>query len=431
MLSKKLIFITLLLGVSQLGPASAQRSSFIDRIVAVVNDDVILSSELEQEAFAVTDQLRSSNTQVPSREVLEKQVLERLIMNRLQVQAARKAGLRVDERALNNAVQGIAAQNQMSLAQFRNRLEAGGYSYEQFRERIRSQMLIERMHRRHVASKVTIPEREIDNFLANESRRESADPELRLAQILFALPDGASADQIDEVRSRAEEILRRVDAGEDFAELAVTYSDGRNALEGGVLGWKKASELPSAFASALRGAKEGEVTELVRSGAGFHIIKVVGARSEDRVLIEQTRAQHVLIRPGELATEEEAIRRLEELRERVVNGEEFAGIARAHSDDRGSALRGGDLGWLNPGDTVPQFERQMNELRPGEVSEPFRTQFGWHIVQVVERREHDGTDAVRRTRARDAIRRRKSGEELQTWQRQLRDEAYVELRLNQ
>ena len=431
MFSRTFRFTTLVLCITLMGSASAQRSTFIDRIVAVVNDDVILSSELEQEAFAVTDQLRSTNTQVPSREVLEKQVLERLIMNRLQVQAAQKAGLRIDERALNNAVQSIAAQNQMSLAQFRDRLESGGYNYEHFRERIRSQMLIDRMHRRYVESKVTIPEREIENFLANEARREIADPELRLAQILFALPDGASAGQIDEMRSRAEEILRRVEAGEDFAELAVTYSDGRNALEGGVLGWKKASELPNAFASALQGAKEEDVTDLIRSGAGFHIIKVIGTRSEDRVLIEQTRAQHVLVRPGELATEEEAIRRLEELRERVVNGEEFAGIARAHSDDRGSALRGGDLGWLNPGDTVPQFERQMNDLLPGEVSEPFRTQFGWHIVQVVERREHDGTDAVRRTRARNAIRRRKSDEELQTWQRQLRYEAYVELRLDQ
>jgi peptidyl-prolyl cis-trans isomerase SurA len=419
----------LLLGIR---PAEAQRTEFIDRIVSVVNDDVILSSDLARELFAIRDQLKANNTPLPSSEVLERQVLERLIMTRLQIQEANRIGLRVDEPALNTAVGNIAAQNKLSLTQFRATLEEGGYNFGQFRERIRGQMLIERLRRRQIETRVSVPEREIDNVLANEATRDSGNrnPELLLAQILFELPDGAAADEIEQVQARASEVLERVRAGEDFAEMAVSFSNGRNALEGGQLGWRKLSELPAAFAEALRDLEEGDSSELVRSGAGFHIVKVVQRRSKGRVVIEQTKAQHVLARPGELATEEEVIQRLQQLRDRLLQGDEFGPIARSHSDDRGSALRGGDLGWLSPGDTVPAFERQMALLAPGEISEPFRSQFGWHIVQVVERRNHDGTDAVRRTRAMETIRRRKSEEELQTWQRQLRDEAYVEIRLD-
>lgn len=420
--------LTLALVVSSAG-VNAQRSEFIDRIVAVVNDDVILASDLAREVFAVRDNLRASNTPLPESDVLERQVLERLIMTRLQVQEAERTGLRVDEPALNSAIATIAEQNKMSLPQFRATLEQGGYDFGQFRERIRGQMLVERLRRRQVETRVKVPEREVDNFLANEERRSTDDPQLQLAQILLALPEGATADQIDEARVRAEEILGRLQAGEDFSQLAVSYSDDRNALEGGILGWRKLSELPELFGRALTGLPRGANTGLIRSGAGFHIVKVLDVRSEEKVVIEQTNARHILIRPGELATEDEAITRLTQLRERLVQGDEFGPLARSHSDDRGSALRGGELGWLSPGDTVPPFERQMNALRVGEISEPFRTQFGWHIVEIVERRNHDGTDAVRRTRAMEAIRRRKGEEELQTWLRQLREEAYVELRL--
>jgi peptidyl-prolyl cis-trans isomerase SurA len=429
-LDRSLILAALLLSFVVPSPAFAQRAEFIDRIVAVVNEDAILSSELAQEVFTVRDQLRATKTPLPSADVLEKQVLERLIMNRLQVQAARRSGLRIDERTLNQALQRIADQNQLNLSQFRERLEEGGYNYEQFRERIRAQILIDRMNRRQIETRVSVPEREIDSFLANEERQDTKNPELRLAQILFALPDGASADEIDSTRARADEVMDRLAAGDDFAELAVTHSNGRKALEGGVLGWKKLSELPRVFSEALTDVGESELTQMIRTGAGFHIVKVLSRRAQERVLIQQTNARHILISPGELATEDEAVKRLEQLRERVILGDDFAPLAKSHSDDRGSALRGGDLKWLNPGDTVPTFEREMDALDPGEVSEPFRTQFGWHIVQVVERREHDGTSAVRRTRAREAIRRRKSDEELQSWQRQLRDEAYVELRLD-
>ena len=413
---------------------SAQSSDYeaLDSIVAVVNSEVVLNSELEDEIRTVRDQLRSTNRAVPRRSVLEKQVLERLILTKLQLETARRSGIRVDDTRLNAALEDIARSNQMSLPAFRARLEEDGYEFSGFRERVRIQILVNRVRSRTVQSRIKVPEREIDRFLENQ-RLQEGDTNLSfdVAHILIALPDGATADELDTARQRGEALLKQLEEGADFGDLALAESDGQNALEGGALGWREESELPEFFGDALQSLEKGQYSPLLRSPSGFHIVKLVDTKVGDQVVVQQTRARHILIRVTELVSEEGVIQRLESLRERVMNGDDFGKLARSHSDDRSSALREGDLGWLNPGDTVPAFERQMDLLDDGELSEPFRSQFGWHIVQVIERRSHDSTEAVRRAQARDAIMKRKRDEELQTWLRQLRDEAYVEIRLDE
>ncbi|NKC11381.1 MAG: molecular chaperone SurA [Gammaproteobacteria bacterium] len=414
-----------LVWLSTIGTALAQKEP-LDRIVAVVNDGVILESELNQEIRSARASVRGN----PSDEVLARQVLEQLIMMSLQAQIAERSGLRVSEARVNAALEEMANANNVGLAEFRDLLELEGYDFELFRDRVRAQILVGLLHQRQV-SKVTVSEHEIRAHLANEESAQRIDPEVLVAQILVALPDGASPEEIAEGREEADAIVAWLDTGEDFAYLAISESDGRNALQGGEIGWRKPSDLPAAFADALRGLNEGEYSRPVRTASGFHIIKILRTRGAQSHVVRQTRARHILLKPGELVTEAEVVARLEGLHKRIVNGDDFGALARAHSDDRGSALRDGDLGWLNPGVTVPEFEREMDALESGEVSEPFRTQFGWHVVQVLERRDHDGTEEVRRVRAEAAIRRRKSDEELQTWMSQQRDQAYVDLRLEE
>ena len=411
--------------------AAQSENERLNSIVAVVNDEVVLYSELSEEMRSVREQLRDSDTRLPSDAVFRKQVLERVVMLRLQTQTARQNGIRVNNTQLNAALQDIAGQNKLSLSQFRDAVEADGFSFASFRERIRSEIMINRARQRLVASRITVPEREITRYLANKEATNGTDEQVSVAHILFEVPDGASAAEIAVAKQRGEEVLAKLNAGEGFDEMAVAYSDGQNALDGGLLGWRNVNELPSTFAEAITALEKGDYLGLVRSGSGFHIVRLVDRKSGEQHVIQQTRARHILLRPGELANEAEVIARLATLRERINNGDDFGKLARAHSDDRGSALREGDLGWLNPGDTVPAFERQMEGLDAGEMSDAFRSQFGWHIVQVLERRDHDSTDAVKRGTAREAIMLRKRDEELQTWLRQLRDEAYVDIRLDE
>lgn len=403
----------------------------LDRIVAVVNDDVIVASELENRLREVRAQLRQSGTPPPAEEALERQVLERLILDRLQLQVARESGIRVEETELNEALERIAARNQLTLRQFRDVLERDGFDFARFREQVRDEILLSRVRQRSVERRVTVSPREVDSFLATARQQGGGDNEYRLGHILIAVPEAASAQQIDEARRRAEAVLGRLRAGEDFAQVAAEVSDGQQALQGGDLGWRKSQELPTIFADAVPGLEPGDVTDPIRSPSGFHIVKLVDLRGDSRFVVTQTRARHILLRPNDLLDDEAARARLEQIEARIENGEDFAELARANSDDTVSAAQGGDLGWLNPGDTVPAFERAMNALPEGAVSEPFRTQFGWHIVQVLERRDHDDTEQVRRARAAEQIRKRKLDEEMQTWLRQLRDEAYVEVRLDE
>jgi len=403
----------------------------VDRIVAVVNNDVIVDSELRARMRDVRAQLRESGTQSPPEAALTRQVLERLILEKLQLQRAGDTGLRVEDEELNKAIETIAERNKLTIRQFRDVLERDNVDFVQFREQMRNEILLMRVRQRAVERRVSVSEREIDNFLATRKQQGSSVDEYRLSHILIAVPEAASAEQIDTARTRAEEILARLAGGESFAQVAAEVSDGQQALQGGDLGWRKSAELPTIFADAIPSLKPGDLSPIIRSPSGFHIVKLVDMRGDSRYVVTQTHARHILVRASGLVTDAEARVRLEKIRIRVENGEKFEELARSHSDDTVSATRGGDLGWVSPGDTVPAFERVMVALPEGAVSEPFRTQFGWHVVQVLERRDHDGTEQVRRTRAREQIRKRKLDEEVQNWLRQLRDEAYVELRLEE
>ncbi|NIV75672.1 MAG: molecular chaperone SurA [Gammaproteobacteria bacterium] len=422
------ILLALLLG---LGPAAHAAVVPLDRIVAVVNNDVIVLSELENRVRTIRAQLRQSGTSPPPESVLERQVLERLILDRLQLQMAENMGIRVDDTTLNRAVAQLAQRNGLSVRQFRDILERDGYDFARFREDVRNEIIISRLQQRQINNRVTVSQREVENYLATRAQQANPDTEYRLGHILIGVPEAASPDAIAAARAKAEEVLASVRAGVDFAQTAVAVSDGQQALQGGDLGWRKQQQLPTIFAEVVRGMQPGEVAGPIRSPSGFHIVKLVEKRGQEKHVITQTHARHILIRTDELTSEAEARRQLEQLQTRIENDEPFTELARAHSDDRGSAVNGGDLGWLSPGDTVSNFENVMNGLAAGEVSEPFRSQFGWHIVQVVERRRYDGTEEVRRTQALEQIRQRKSEQELDTWLRELRDEAYVEYRLEE
>lgn len=401
----------------------------LDRIVAIINDDVIMRSELRAKIRTVTNQMNEQNIPLPPQDILEKQVLDQLILTKLQTQMADNTGIRVDEETLNRALGRIAAENELSLSQFREILEEDGYSYERFREDIRDEILISRLQQRQVDNRVGVTDREIENFLSNQVLRGETDTEFRIAHILIATPEGASYRQLAEIKERAEKALAELNAGDDFSRLAAIYSDGSQALNGGDLGWRKAGQVPTLFADFIADMEPGEISELIKSPSGYHIIKLTERRSGEKVVVTQTRARHILIRPNELVTDEDAYRRLEQLKTRIDGGDDFAELAKGHSNDTMSAAQGGDLGWVSPGDLVPEFEQVMNVLEPGQTSAPFRSQFGFHILQVLERREHDSTEDVRRARAREVIRRRKLEEARGDWLRQLRDEAYVEYRL--
>lgn len=414
------------------GVAGAQTVVELDRIVAVVNDDVIVESELGTRVRTIKAQLRQAGTPLPPENVLEQQVLERLVLERLQIQIAEVNGIRVEDENLNQAVQAVARQNNLTLAQFREILERDGFDFAKFREDMRNEMLIARLRQRQVENRISVTDRDIDNYLATVEQQGGGENEYLLQHILIAVPEAASSDKIAEARAKAEDLVARLRDGANFSEMAVAESDGQQALEGGSLGWVKSANLPTIFAEAVPGLKQGEITDPIRSPSGFHIVKMADIRGDaGRHMVSQTKVRHILVRPDELTTPEEARVRLEQLRLRIENGEDFNELARAHSDDRGSALQGGDLGWVNPGGTVPKFETVMNSLAPGEVSEPFDTQFGWHIMQVLERREFDDTEQARRAKAAEVLRKRRMDEELQNWLRQIRDEAYVELRLEE
>ncbi len=402
----------------------------LNRIVAIVNNDVIVESELRARIRQVRDSLRKSGTQPPSIEALSHQVLERLILERLQLQIAQDNGIRVSDNDLNRAVETIAKRNKLTLRKFRDVIESGGLDFAKFREQIRREMVLTRVRQRSVAAKVSVTPREIDNYLATVAQQGGGSNEFHIGHILVAVPEAASSEQISEAREKAADILQRLNNGEDFAQLAATDSDGQQALEGGDLGWRKAAELPTIFADAIPGLKPGEVSRAIRSPSGFHIVKLLDLRGDSRYVIKQTKARHILIRTNELISDSDAQTRLTQLKIRIENNENFAELARSHSDDTTSATRGGELGWLNPGDTVPMFENTMNKLAINGVSEPFKSQFGWHIVQVMQRQDFDDTEKVRRTKAANKIRNRKLDEEVQNWLRQLRDESYVELRLD-
>lgn len=413
-------------------PVSAAPRDIIeaDRIVAVIGSEAVTYHELRARLASALRQLERQGTPLPPQDVLERQMLERVITERAQLQYARESGLRVDDVQLDQAVSRIAASNKLTLQQFREALEKDGVSYAKFREEIRSEMIMVRLREREVDNKLVISDGEIDNYLADQKARGGGE-EYELAHILLRAPESASPEQLQKLRLRGEQALQRAQAGENFAQLAAAYSDAQDALQGGGLGWRGLDRLPALYAEAASRLQPGELSPLLRSAAGFHVVKLIGKRGGNQpAAIQQTRARHILVRINEVVSESEASRKLQTVRERIVNGVDFAEQARLYSQD-GSATKGGDLGWLNPGDTVPEFEQAMDALKVGELSPVVRSPFGMHLIQVQERRERDVSEERQRAVARQALRERKLDEAYQDWLRQLRDRVYVENRLEE
>ncbi|WP_305073599.1 peptidylprolyl isomerase [Propionivibrio sp.] len=434
---KRLLRAALLLVLLQSAVASAQapqRSAAepipVDRIVAVVNDEVITLHELNRGLERAVAQLRRQGTPLPPRDVLERQMLERLVMDKIQLQHAREIGLRVDDGQLDQALQRIAAGNKMSMEQFREVLQRDGIAFPKFREDIRNEMLIARVREREVENKIAVSDSEIENYLEGQSAA-GAGEEYEVAHILLRAPESANSVQLATLKAKADEVLERARKGENFAQLAAAYSDAPDGLQGGSLGMRPIDRLPNIFSDVVAKMSAGDVGPLLRSPNGFHIVKLLNKKGGAALPpVQQTRVRHILIRVNELVSESEAQHKLEGLYDRIIHGEKFAELAKLHSQD-GSAPKGGDLGWIYPGDTVPEFERAMNNLKPGEVSRPVKSPFGFHLIEVLERRVQDVSADRQKAAARQVLRERKLDEAYQDWLRQARDRAYVDLRLEE
>ncbi len=403
----------------------------IDRVVAVVNNEVITRADLTNRTQMATAQLKSQGTPPPPRDVLERQVLERLISTSVQLQFARETGLRVDDTELDRAMQRIASENRLDLQGLRAAIEKDGIPFQKFREDIRDEIVMARLREREVDNRIVVTESEIDNFISTQQTQTERGDEYNLAHILVTVPENASPEQIQARRARVDQALQQLKSGADFRQVAASFSDAPDALQGGAMGWRDAARLPSMFLEAIKTMAPGAVSEPLRSANGFHILRLNERRgSTAPVIVSQTRARHILIRTNELVPEAEARRRLESIKERLENKGDFAQLARQYSED-GSNAKGGELGWLSPGDTVPEFERAMGALQPGQISGPVQTQFGWHLIQVLERRNEDMSKERLRLEARRVLRARKSDEAYQEWVRQRRDLAYIEYRLDE
>lgn len=433
-MNSRFIFAVLILAVSHAasgapGDRKKEEGVALDRIVAVVNSDVVTRLDLDEQIKVATQQLKRQGTPLPARDVLERQLLERLITAKVLTQTAKETGLRVDDTQLQRSIERIAQENKATPEAFRKTLEGEGIDFNRFREELRNEILITRLKEREVDSKILITDAEIDNYLKNQLGQAGKDDEYNLSHILVLVPEQASPEKIQAKRVIADKALEQLKGGSDFRQVSAGVSDAQNALDGGALGWRPAAKLPQIFVDAVKNMKVGDVSPVLRSANGFHIIKLTDKRGNDSpVIIQQTHARHILIRLNEVVSESEAKQRLTNLKERVENGTSFAELARLQSEDA-SASRGGDLGWLSPGDTVPEFERAMNALEPGKVSDPVQSPFGWHLIQVVERRNEDMSKERQRVLARQSIRTRKGDEAYQEWVRQQRDRAYVEVRL--
>ncbi len=424
---KKLLLSTLLICCAASAHAEQQ---VLDRLIAVVNEEAVTLTELENETTIVIAQLKSQRQNLPSDETLRQQVLERLIMKHIQSQLAAQNNIIIDDVTLNQTLQTIAEQNRLSLAEFRQILIDDGFDFNQFREHIRHEVLVSRLRQRFVDNRINVSTAEVEQFLAQQAKLGAGDEEYLLSHILISTPEGASSEQIQVARDEVNGLLQQMRDGANFADLAIAHSDGQNALKGGDLGWRSAGQLPSLFAEQVIKMQVGDISEPIRSPSGFHLLKIVDKKGDQRrQVITQTHARHILIKTDAITTEEEARNKLAQLRERIVNGADFGELARAHSVDKGSAVSGGDLGWASPGQMVPRFEQEMGALAPGEISQPFESRFGWHIVQVLERREYDSTEESQRSAARAQLIDRKIAEEETLWLRRIREEAYVDVKL--
>jgi peptidyl-prolyl cis-trans isomerase SurA len=424
------LLMSLFLFMSAVHADSNKKSEIVkmDRIVAIVDQVVITEKELADRIKSVSAQLEKQGTELPPPAILEKQILERMITDRLQLQFASQTGLRVDDNQLDKTIERIAGQNKMDIPAFKKALQEDGIQYRKFREDIRNEITLARLREREVDNRINITESEIDSFISMQSASNSTD-EFEISHILIRAAEDTVPEDLKKLRAKADDALSQLQAGKDFAKISASFSDAPNALEGGSLGWKSGSQIPALFLEALKPLKTGETSQVLRSPNGFHILKVTNRRGgSSPLVVGQTHVRHILIKFSEVVSEKDAMTRMLDIKERLDNGGKFEDLARQYSDD-GSAKSGGDLSWVNPGDTVPEFEKTMNALAPGEISNIIKTQFGLHVMQVIERRNQDMSKEAARIKARQEIRARKSDEAFQDWVRELRDRAFVELRL--
>jgi peptidyl-prolyl cis-trans isomerase SurA len=410
--------------------AAPPRVIAIDRVIAVVNDEAITQYELDDARRVVVQQLKQQNVQQPAGDVLDKQVLERLITERALLQHAKDSGIKVDDTQVERAIQRIAEDNKLTLDGLRQALAREGVPYVKYRDDVRNEIIVQRLREREVDSRITVSDAEVENYLATTKAQLGGEAEYRLAHILVVVPEQASAEQIEAKRRRAEEALKNIRDGADFGQIAAGFSDASDALSGGNLGWRPGARLPTVFTETVRGMKVGDVSPVLRSAAGFHIVKLIDRRSHSEpALVDQTHVRHILVRVNETTSEGDGKAKIDRLKDRLDAGAKFEDMAKLNSEDASSA-KGGDLGWLSPGDTVPVFEEAVNKLAVNQVSAPVRTPFGWHLIEVLGRRKQDVSADRERMQAQLAIRQRKSDEAFQDWVRQTRDRAYVEVRLD-
>ena len=419
----------LLLGAVFLGSAAHAQLQSLDRVVAIVDNDVIMQSQLDQRLNEVAQTLGKRGGELPPQDVLQQQVLERLIVENLQLQIGERSGIRITDEELNQAMASIAQRNNLTLEQFRAALARDGLSYEQAREQISREMIISRVRQRRVAERIQVTDQEVNNFLASDLGQMQLAEEYRLANILIPVPDAASPDQVRAAAQKTAEMYDKLRSGADFAQMAIAHSGSENALEGGEIGWRKGAQLPPAFAELIRSLSVGEITEPLRTPGGFMIVKLQEKRGGDTQVRDEVHVRHILIKPNAIRSEDETRRLVERLYQRILAGEDFAELAKNFSEDPGSALNGGDLNWIDPNSLVPEFRDVMAKTPSGELSKPFQSPYGWHVLEVMGRRATDSSDQYRKQQAMNALRNRKYDEELQAWLRQIRDEAYVEIKL--
>jgi peptidyl-prolyl cis-trans isomerase SurA len=421
------LLLLLLPSIMTAAPAPPKATGEIDRILVIVNDDVITETELANRLAETKKQLALEKIKLPPDDILRKQLLDRMVLERLQLQLAVQTGIRVGESDVDQAIETIARRNNLSEENFLKALAKSGIDVDAFRAQTRDQLTIQHLLEREINNRVNVTDSEVSHFLENPQSRADMDVTYNLSHILIGIPESASPEAIQAAKKRADDILRQLKAGADFEQIAVSYSQGADALKGGSLGWKKPGELPELFLGALSSMSPGGISEILRSPNGFHILKLNDKRGAAQAeAVTQTHVRHILLRTSEIQSLEDARQKLLNLRERVENGDDFAALARAHSEDTGSAANGGDLGWVNPGMMVPEFEKAMNALKPNQLSQPVRTSFGLHLIQVLDRRSHDITQERMEAAARQQIHARKADERYEQWARQLRDEAFVE-----
>lgn len=424
----KVLLGSVVLLVSQLGLAQ-NNSVSLDRVVAIVDKDVVLESELNERKASIMERLRGQYQQLPPEDVLNKQILEQLIIERIELGMAERYDIKVDETEIDQAIGRILQKNQITLSDLEAELRAEGTTLDGLRKQLRNEITISQLQQGLVSSRIKITDQDIDNFLASSDGKYATSPDYHIGHILIAVSSSADADAIEEAEKKADEVYQKLQGGADFSQMAISYSNDQAALQGGDIGWRKLAQLPELFGNQMLSLYPGQVSKPFRSGAGFHILKNIEQRGGGEQLVEQTRARHILVKTSEIMDDAQARQKLLDLKARIEKGEDFAVLARENSEDTGSMLSGGDLGWSTPGMFVAEFEEALQNTPIGAISRPFKSQFGWHILQVQERRKEDMSDRMKRNQAANVIRSRRFDEEFQLWRNQIREEAYVEVKL--